>query len=307
MTTTGTDSRDPAEPDAVPYTVAPAGYRLPAGLQLGPVRLQVADLDRSIGYYRRVLGLRVTGRTAAGATLAAQGDEIPLVDLEELRGATPVPRRGRLGLYHFALLLPDRPSLGRFVAHLGALGEHAGSADHLVSEALYLTDPDGLGIEVYADRPKSSWRMQGRALAMATDPLDLEALVRVAGGQPWTGAPLGTRMGHVHLHVGDLESAGAFYHTGLGLDRIVLNFPGALFMSAGGYHHHLGTNIWAAGASPATEGDARLLEWRVQLPARTDVEAAARSLTASGHQVRQDSGDAVAVDPWGTAVRLATR
>jgi catechol 2,3-dioxygenase len=307
MTTTGTDPRDPAEPDTAPYAVAPAGHRLPADLQVGPVRLQVADLDRSIGYYGRVIGLRVTGRTAAGATLAAQGDETPLVDLEELPGATPVPRRGRLGLYHFALLLPDRASLGRLIGHLGALGEYAGSADHLVSEALYLTDPDGLGIEVYADRPKSSWRMQGRALAMATDPLDLEDLVRAAGGQPWTGAPPGTRMGHIHLHVGDLESASAFYHAGLGLDRIVLNFPGALFMSAGGYHHHLGTNIWAAGAPPATEGDARLLEWRVQLPHRTDVEAAARSLSASGHQVRQDSGDAVAVDPWGTAVRLGTR
>jgi catechol 2,3-dioxygenase len=114
-------------------------------------------------------------------------------------------------------------------------------------------------------------------------------------------------MGHIHLHVGDLESAGAFYHAGLGLDRIVLNFPGALFMSAGGYHHHLGTNIWAAGAPPATEGDARLIEWTLQLPKRSDVEAAARSVTAAGYQVRQDSGDAVALDPWGTAVRLTTR
>jgi catechol 2,3-dioxygenase len=254
-----------------------------------------------------VLGLRATERTEAHATLAAQGDDAPLVELEELRGATPVPRRGRLGLYHFALLLPDRPSLGRFVAHLGALGEYAGSADHLVSEALYLTDPDGLGIEVYADRPRSSWRMQGRALAMAIDPLDLEDLVRAAEGQPWTGAPPGTRMGHIHLHVGDLESAAAFYHAGLGFDRIVLNVPGALFMSAGGYHHHLGTNIWAAGAPVAAEGDARLLEWMVHLPNRADVEAAARSLTASGYQVRQDPGDAVAVDPWGTAVRLAAR
>jgi catechol 2,3-dioxygenase len=307
MITTGTSPSDPAAPDAAPYTVAPPGYRLPAGIHLGPVRLQVADLDRSIGYYGRVLGLRATERDGAGATLAVQGDDTPLVELRELRGATPVPRRGRLGLYHFALLLPDRASLGRFVAHLRALGEYAGSADHLVSEALYLTDPDGLGIEVYADRPRSSWRMQDRALAMAIDPLDLEDLVRAAGGQPWSGAPPGTRMGHIHLHVGDLETAGAFYHAGLGFDRIVLNVPGALFMSAGGYHHHLGTNIWAAGAPVAAEKDARLLEWRVQLPHRADVEAAARSLTASGYQVRQDSGDAVAADPWGTAVRLAAR
>lgn len=307
MTTTGTDPRDPAAPGVAPYTVSPPGYRLPAGIELGPVRLQVADLERSIGYYGRVLGLRTTRRDETGATLVAQDDETPLVELEQLRGATPVPRRGRLGLYHFALLLPDRASLGRFVAHLGALGEYAGSSDHLVSEALYLTDPDGLGIEVYADRPRSSWRMQGRALAMATDPLDLDDLVRAAEGRPWTGAPQGTRMGHVHLHVGDLERASAFYHAGLGLDRIELSFPGALFMSAGGYHHHLGTNTWAAGAPVATDGDARLLEWTVRLPDRTDVDAAARSLTASGYQVRRDSGDAVAVDPWGTQVRIVAR
>jgi catechol 2,3-dioxygenase len=307
MTTTGTNPRDPAAQGLAPYTVAPAGYRLPAGLQLGPVRLQVADLERSIGYYERVLGLRATEHTESGATLAAQDDETPLVELEELRGATPVPRRGRLGLYHFALLLPDRSSLGRFVAHLGALGQYAGSADHLVSEALYLTDPDGLGIEVYADRPRSSWRMQGGSLAMAIDPLDLEDLVRAAGGQPWSGAPPGTRMGHVHLHVGDLESASAFYHTALGLDRIVLSIPGALFMSAGGYHHHLGTNIWATGAPVATEGDARLLEWTIQLPKRSDMEGAVRSLAGSGHEVRQDSGDALAADPWGTNVRLVAR
>ncbi len=303
MTTTGTS---PAGPGAAPYTVAPTGYRLPDALRLGPVRLQVAELGRSIRYYDRVLGLRTTQRDEGSVVLAAQGDETPLVVLDELPGARPVPRRGRLGLYHFALLLPDRASLGRFVAHLRALGEYFGSADHLVSEALYLTDPDGLGIEVYADRPRANWRMQGGTLAMATDPLDLDDLVRAAGGQTWSGTPAGTRMGHVHLHVGDLERAGAFYHAALGFDRIVLNFPGALFMSTGGYHHHLGTNIWAAGAPPATSGDARLLEWALRLPEQSDVEAAARSLTGSGYQISRDSGDAVAADPWGTPVRLVS-
>jgi catechol 2,3-dioxygenase len=290
-----------------PFTVAPPGYRLPADIELDIVHLQVADLDRSTGYYDRVLGLRVLESTAETATLGAQGDDTPLIELVELPGAAPVPRRGRLGLYHFALLLPDRPSLGRFAAHLASVGEYAGMADHLVSEALYLTDPDGLGIEVYADRPKSSWRQEGGALAMATDPLDLDDLARAAGAQPWAGMPAGTRMGHIHLHVGDLDAAAAFYHAGLGLDRVVLNFPGALFMSAGGYHHHLGTNIWAAGAPTATVGDARLLDWTLRLPAASDVAAAARSLAKAGHRVRQDSGATVATDPWDIEIRLISR
>lgn len=288
------------------FTVAPPGFRLPAELRLGIVRLQVADVERSVAYYQRVLGLGVLESTADTATLGAQDDDTPLIELVELRRATPVPRRGRLGLYHFALLLPDRPSLGRFAAHLAALGEYAGMADHLVSEALYLTDPDGLGIEVYADRPRSSWRQEGGALAMATDPLDLEDLARAAGAQRWTGMPSGTRLGHIHLHVGDLDTAAAFYHVGLGFDRVVLSFPGALFMSAGGYHHHLGTNIWAAGAPTAAEGDARLLEWTLRLATDPAIEAAARSLEKSGHRVRQDSGDKVATDPWGMEVRLTS-
>ena len=158
MTPTGTNPREPAAAEAVPYTVAPPGYRLPGRIQLGPVRLQVADLDRSLDYYQRVLGLHPSSRTTANATLSSRGDDTPLVELSELRGATPVPRRGRLGLYHFALLLPDRDALGRFVQHLRGLGEYFGMADHLVSEALYLTDPDGLGrVEVVRLREFGGW------------------------------------------------------------------------------------------------------------------------------------------------------
>jgi catechol 2,3-dioxygenase len=304
MATTDTSPGDTAALGAAPYAVAPDGYRLPAEIRLGPVRLQIGDLGRSLDYYERVLGLRTVQRSGNGATLAAQDDETPLVELHHLKGAVPVPRRGRLGLYHFALLLPGRAALGRFVAHLGSLGVRAGAADHLVSEALYLNDPDGLGIEVYADRPRHTWRMNGSTLAMATDPLDLDDLVRAGAGESWTGAPSGTRVGHVHLHVGGLERAAAFYHTGLGLDRIVLDLPGALFMSAGGYHHHLGTNTWASGASPATAGDARLLEWTIQLPRQSDVGDAARSLTGSGYGVEREEGDALVADPWGTTLRL---
>jgi catechol 2,3-dioxygenase len=286
------------------FTVAPPAYRLPADIELGIVRLQVADLDRSIGYYDRVLGLRVLESTAETATLGAQGDDTPLIELVELRGATPVPRRGRLGLYHFALLLPDRPSLGRFAAHLAAVGEYAGMADHLVSEALYLTDPDGLGIEVYADRPRSAWRHEAGQLVMATEPLDARSVVAAAGGAPWDGMPSGTTMGHIHLFVDDLARAATFYHEGLGFEKMVWNYPGALFMAAGGYHHHLGTNTWAAGAPPAEAGDARLLEWVIEMPDVASIDGAARSIEAAGHGVSRAGDGATVIDPGGTRVRL---
>src|SRR5688572_18476545 len=289
------------------FTMAPPGYQLPADVRLGRVHLEVADLARSIAYYERVVGLRVIERTGSSAALGAQGDDDPLVELRERPGATPVPRRGRLGLYHFALLLPDRAALGRFLAHLATLGEHAGMSDHLVSEAIYLTDPDGLGIEVYADRPRSQWRMQGRSLAMATLPLDVEDLARAGARGTWIGAPKGTRMGHVHLSVSNLEQAASFYHIGLGLDKIALEFPGALFMSAGGYHHHLGTNTWAAGAEVATDADARLLEWTVVLPSATDVLEATESIRAAGFDVRREGEDAIGTDPWGTRIRLTVQ
>jgi catechol 2,3-dioxygenase len=280
---------------------APPGYRLPAATHLGPVRLQVADLARSLAYYEPVLGLRVLARSGQAATLGPQGNETALVELHERPGAAPVPRRGRLGLYHFAILLPERAALGRFVRHLAEIGEYAGMSDHLVSEAVYLTDPDGLGIEVYADRPRSAWRHEGRQLVMATEPLDAEDLVRAAAQDGWAGMPAGTVIGHVHLHVGDLEAAARFYHAGLGLDKVVWSYPGALFLSAGGYHHHLGTNTWAAGAAPAGETDARLLEWEIRVPRVADARAALASLADAGFAMEAGG---VARDPWGTAVRM---
>lgn len=286
-------------PPAEAGIAAPA-YRLPTATRPGPVRLQVADLDRSLAFYRDVLGFRVLDRSDGAATLGAAR---PLVALVEKPGVRPVPRRGRLGLFHVAFLLPTRADLGRFVRHLADLGVPTGASDHLVSEALYLTDPDGLGVEVYADRPREAWRLDGRQIAMATEPLDVPDLLRAAGDTPWTGAPAGTAVGHVHLHVGDLALAAAFYHEALGLDQVVWGYPGALFLSAGGYHHHLGLNTWAAGAPPAGDDEARLLEWSLVLPSEADVEAAAESLSAAGFPVGPDRRVA---DSWGTALRLTT-
>ena len=285
------------------YGIAPSGYRLPDATRLGRVRLQVAELARSLAYYERVLGLRVVSRATSSASLGT-ADGTVIVELDELPGATPVPHNGRLGLYHFAILLPGRAALGAFVAHLGAIGMRAGMSDHLVSEAVYLTDPDGLGIEVYADRPRSEWRHDGRQLVMATEPLDVRAVVAAAGGEQWSGMPDGTRLGHVHLFVADLDEAEKFYHAGLGFDKVVWSYPGALFLSAGGYHHHLGTNTWARHASPATDHDARLLDWEIVLPAATDVSAAAGSLSAQGAVAEWSAEGAAIRDPWGTRLRL---
>jgi catechol 2,3-dioxygenase len=286
------------------YGIAPAGYRLPADVWIGRVVLQVADLERSLTFYRSVLGMLVLERYPGGVVLGASAGKAPLLELRELAGAVPVPRGGRLGLYHFAILLPSRLDLSRFVKHLAALGVRAGASDHRVSEALYLQDPDGLGIEVYADRPRSAWQHRDRQLVMTSDPLDLGALAAASGQQAWTGMPGGATVGHVHLHVGDLELAGAFYHEALGLDRVVWSYPGALFLSAGGYHHHLGVNTWAAGALPAGAEDARLMEWEIWLPSAAELERAVESLSVSGNDVERAGDSVLARDPWGTALRL---
>ncbi len=286
------------------YTIAPAGHRLHARAELGAVHLQVSDLARSIAYYDEVIGLSAEVVNDSTAVLTAPGDRVPIVVLHHRAGAARVPGPGRLGLYHFAILLPDRAALGRFVAHLAALGAYAGMADHLVSEAVYLTDPDGLGIEVYADRPRDAWRVSNRALEIGTMTLDANDLIRASAGVRWEGVPAGTRIGHVHLFVSDLDAAARFYHHGLGLDKVRLDFPGALFMSAGGYHHHLGTNSWAAGAPAAQPNDARLLEWSVILPDQSDVEATARALANVGAQVSRSDGDVIAADPWGIILRV---
>lgn len=284
-------------------------YRLPDALRLGPVRLQVTDLAQSLAFYEQVLGMRVLARTEAEVSLGAQGDGRVLVVLVEKRGAMPHPGRGRTGLFHFAILLPDRPSLGRFVKHLAALGVRAGAGDHLVSEAFYLSDPDGLGIEVYADRPRDTWTMEAGELKMATDPVDVASVVASAGATTWSGMPAGTVMGHVHLHVGDIDRAGSFYADALGFDRVVRRYPGALFMSAGGYHHHLGTNTWAGPLARAAEPhEAQLLEWTIELPSAQDVDAVAQALAQQSVAVtRAVSGSELVVrDPWGTPFRVRT-
>ena len=286
------------------YGVAPPGYRLPDLTRLGRAQLQVSNLDQSITYYRDVLGLRVLRSTAGTAELGPHVADHVLLELHERRGARAVPSAGLLGLYHFAILLPNRPALRRFVRHLLGLGLKFGSADHFVSESTYLWDPDGLGIEVYADRPRDAWRARGRELLMGTEQLDLRSVIDAGGSQKWTGMPNGSILGHMHLSVGNLVAARNFYHTALGFDAVVWSYPGALFLSAGSYHHHLGTNTWAAGAQPASNDDAKLLEWELLLPQQADVNDAAESVRGVGYSVTIDGADRVLTDPWGTKLRL---
>jgi catechol 2,3-dioxygenase len=287
------------------YGAAPPGHRLPEATRLGLITLQIADLDRSITFYRDVIGCKVITTTAAGATLGSHGDT-PLIELRAKPGVREVPRSGLLGLYHFALLLPTRADLGTFVGHLEKTGTAFSASDHFVSESLYLWDPDGLGIEVYADRSRDVWRSNGGQLVMGTERLDLASVVRSAAGREWAGLPAGTSMGHVHLSVGHLPTAREFYHEALGFEATVWSYPGALFLSAGGYHHHVAANTWASRARPAGDEDARLLEWQLILPEPRDVNRAAGSLREAGYDVETTSTGRVVIDPWGTALRMRT-
>ena len=310
QSTTITNPIDDARRDIEPPMeagIAPTGSRLPAATHLGHVSLQVADLARSLQYYQRVLGLRVLEQSANTALLGTLDVNTPLVHLTERSGANHVPLHGRLGLYHYAILLPNRAALGRFIVHLAEINERAGASDHFVSEALYLRDPDGLGIEVYADRPRRSWVAVNRQLKMATEHLDVDDVIRSADGERWTGMPAGTAMGHVHLHVGNLSEAADFYHTALGFDKMVWDYPSALFLAAGGYHHHLGLNTWAGPNAPRpTEADARLVEWRIILPSHADTARVAEKLAKSGYDIVAADNSWRARDPWGTSVRLIT-
>ena len=276
---------------------------LPDAVRLGPVRLRIADRRRSGEWLARVLGLSPLGE-AGGREAWGGADGTPLVELREHPGARPIPDGGRPGIYHYAILLPGRAELGGFLAHLERLGiEHADS-DHLVSEAIYLVDPDGITVEVYADRPRETWTRRDGELALATLPLDAASLIAAGAGAPWQGLPAGTRMGHVHLHVVDLAAAERFYVEGLGFAVTTRAYRGALFVAAAGYHHHVGLNIWAALRAPAGPDDAGLDEWTLVVPDASAREALARRLDRLGVGSTRTADSIEASDPWGIPVRV---
>ena len=284
----------------------PAGS-IDAATQVGLISLTVADLDRSTSFYTEALGLELHLAEGSTATLGVAGT--PLLLLTEHRGARPWPhdRYGYTGLYHFAILVPTRADLGHWLRHwLGSGNPMPGQGDHLVSEALYLSDPDGNGIEVYRDRPRDEWTWVDGRVRMAADPVDIEGLLAEADreGRSRTGMAAGTKVGHIHLQVGDIEQAASFYHGVLGFD-VVAQMPTALFVSAGGYHHHIGMNIWHShGASPAPDGTAGLRFFSLQLPSEEARASVVARAEAAGVALSQREDTVEIDDPWRNTILL---
>ncbi|TML99163.1 MAG: VOC family protein [Actinobacteria bacterium] len=295
--------RDPEEATA---TGAPAVAEIPAATRMGAVHLTVADLDRSIAYYEWALGLRAGERQDGRVALSAGGED--LLVLYEQPGVRSA--RGYCGLYHFALLLPERVDLARWLAH--AARERVplvGLSDHYVSEAIYLSDPDDHGIEVYWDRPREVWEgaVAERLTTVALDTRSLLGELEDGAGAVFDGLPAGTVMGHVHLRVADIPSTIAFYRDVLGFALMASLGTSAAFLSAGGYHHHLGANTWeSAGAPPAPADAATLRRATVVLPDAAARDQVAEQARAAGFEVvAVDDGGVLVRDPSGNPVVLA--
>lgn len=286
-----------------------AENRIDPATSIGTVRLTVADLERAQRFYEQAIGLSTLERAGSLIRLGA-GDDT----LVELAGDPDAPARprGTTGLFHLAILVPSRVELARSLRRVVEAGwRFTGASDHLVSEALYLNDPEGNGIEIYRDRPRAEWRYSDGQLEMATLPLDLDGLdAELDGGAGRESAPVpdGTSIGHVHLNVSDLDSSESFYAGVLGLDVTVRGYPGALFLSAGGYHHHVGLNTWAGVGAPPPPPGARGLAWyELQVPAAADLDWVTTRLTDNGLSFDQRDGPAIVADPSGNRVLVRAR
>ena len=272
---------------------------------IGLVTLRVADLERALNFYQGILGFQTVEQTPGGVLLGAQ-DGLPLLKLQELPGVSPQPYRST-GLYHVAILLPTRPDLGRALIRMVEAGLEIGQGDHLVSEALYISDPDGNGLEIYRDRPRDTWNWSNSMVKMAADPVDIAGLVEEGKREDvqWQVLPAGTRVGHIHLRVGDIPQAEHFYHDILGFD-VTASMPGALFVSAGGYHHHIGMNTWQShGAGAAPQNTAGLQSFIIALPNRDALAQVRARLVAHDVPIQQEDADTIFVaDPWRNRVEL---
>jgi catechol 2,3-dioxygenase len=276
---------------------------LPASAAIGSATLRVADEKRALALYRDIIGLKVVGRENGKVALGA--GQNPFLFLEVAEGIQPRPRRGLTGLYHVAILLPDRAALGSAIARLTEAGIKLGAADHNVSEAIYLYDADGNGLEIYRDRPREEWPWKDGLVQMANKPLDFEGILADGGKEePDEHMPAGTRIGHVHLQVGDIIEAEKFYTGTIGFVKTAA-LPGALFVSAGGYHHHLAANVWdSAGAPVAPEDMAGLAEFSIEMP-EAEILPAKQRIQAAGGKISENGNGFILRDPWRTKIRMA--
>ncbi len=274
-------------------------FDLPATTHIGRVHLDVSALSEALAFYTDVLGFRLVEREGDTAALSATGEGPALLLLTGRPEARPKPRRST-GLYHVAVRLPGQAALGRLLRHLvDADWPLQGAADHLVSEAIYLADPDGNGLELYCDRPREQWVRRDGQVEMATEPLNEGRLLQAGGTDPWAGIDPGTDIGHVHLHVSSLEKAEGFYHGVLGLDITQRSYPGALFLSAGGYHHHVGVNTWAGEGAPPPPADAvGLRSFGLHVPDVEAWQALVKRAQAAGTAVEEWRRD----DTWVSAL-----
>jgi catechol 2,3-dioxygenase len=278
---------------------------IPATTRMGAVVLTVADLERSLAYYADRVGLEPLSRAARSLSLGVAGVE--LLELVEEPGARAAGNH--TGLFHFALRVPERADLARWLAHAARdQVPLVGLSDHFVSEAIYLTDPDGHGIEIYHDRPRELWKGQV-GLRMTTEPLDVQSLLGELddpASAPFDGLPAGTDMGHVHLQVADIADATAFYRDVLGFDLMAELFGSAAFFGAGGYHHHVGANIWhSRGASPPPPGSVALQLVTVVLPDAAAVDDVAGRAADAGREPEPHAAGVVVRDPSGIKLLLA--
>lgn len=268
------------------------------------VELKVENLERSISFYKKVIGFSVLEKTEKEVFLTADG-ETSLLSLKELEHYSP--KQGKTtGLYHFAILLPERVYLASILKHFLKQGIELGASDHLVSEALYLSDPDGNGIEVYADRDSSTWKWQNNEVVMDTKPLDGQNLLNeLPKDEEWKGLPHKTLIGHIHLHVRNLEEAEKFYKEGLGLD-IVTNYGGhALFLSFHRYHHHIGVNVWAGkdAKNPKPE-HVGLKSFALFYDTKEQRDKAIERLISLGFHVKEQDDVFTAEDESGNKIKL---
>jgi catechol 2,3-dioxygenase len=274
------------------------------GTNIGLVTLRVSQLERALLFYQGVLGFQTVEQEQGRAVLGGQ-DKQPLLELIEVAGARPQPARAT-GLYHVAILLPTRPDLGRVFLRLVEANCQIGQGDHLVSEALYVSDPDGNGLELYQDRPRSTWRWTQGTLQMATDPVDLRSLAADAQkAEPWDMLPAGTRVGHLHLQVGNIPDAKHFYTTILGF-AITVEMPTALFINAGGYHHQLGMNTWQSlHAKPTPATSVGLQAYVIAIPTLAALQEVKARLTAHALPFTEEASDLIRVnDPWNHTILL---